>query len=123
MKVCLPCRWSQARRVGAAVAALAAAALLPGCAHVYVDADGARHVIGLVWLKLSPATAEASAGESLRTRSLGLTLTTSEVGSALTLGYSDATLAFLRNDSVVMASALLLDTEGEAGPAPAGEAR
>ncbi|HSI59054.1 MAG TPA: hypothetical protein VLA16_15950 [Ideonella sp.] len=101
------------------------AAWSAGCAHVYVDGQGVRHVIGLVWLSLPPASPERNAAESLRTRSLGLTLTLSEAGSALTLGYSDATMAFLKNDSLVSASALLLlDTEGSSPlPPPAGEVR
>jgi len=90
---------------------------LAGCAHVFVGADGSRNVIGLVWLTLPPASAAPTAGEAIRTRSLGLTLTLSEVGSAVTLGYSDATLAFVRNDSVVTAAALLMDTEWETAAA------
>ena len=118
-------RWSwRARPARFALAAALAgtAALQTGCAHVYVDADGARHIVGLVWLQLPPASAEPNAGEALRTRSLGLTLTLSDAGNALTLGYSDITLAFLRNDSVVTASALLLDIDGDAyRPAARGE--
>lgn len=92
--------------------AMTLALLLTGCAHVFVGADGSRNVIGLVWLTLPTASASPAAAEAIRTRSLGLTLTLSEAGNALTLGYSDATLAFVRDNAEVSAVALLMDTEG-----------
>lgn len=78
---------------------------LQGCAHTYVDADGARHMLGLVYLTLP--TAGPTAGESLRSQSFGLSLSASEAGSALVLGYSDTTLAFVRNNSLVFSDLLL----------------
>lgn len=96
--------------------------LLTGCAHVFVGADGSRNVIGLVWLTLPAASTTPAAAESIRTRSLGLTLTLSEAGNALTLGYSDATLAFVRDNAQVSALALLMDTGGS-DPAERGVPR
>lgn len=78
---------------------------LQGCAHTYVDADGARHMLGLVYLTLPPAG--PTSGESLRSQSFGLSLSASEAGSALVLGYSDTTLAFVRNNSLVFSDLLL----------------
>lgn len=80
--------------------------LAAGCAHVRVDAEGNRHVLGFAAFTL-PA-ADASGGSALRSRVVGLSFTSSEAGSAFVLGYSDATVAFVRNDAVVSARALLL---------------
>ena len=93
--------------VARCLSAFVLAALVQGCAHVYVDEDGSKNILGLLWLKLPAASSQASAGESLRTVSLGLTLTRSEAGSALVLGYSDSTMAFVRNHSLVPVDALL----------------
>ncbi len=87
-------------------ALVAASWLLAGCAHVYVDADGTRHVVGFVDLQLPPATGRPTAAESLRSRSFGVSLTRSDVGSAVVLGYSDTTLAFVRNHALLPAAAL-----------------
>ena len=81
------------RRLGAAVSL----AVLGGCAHVWVDAEGNRHVVGLLHLTLQP-TRPQPAAETLRVRTLGLTWTQADAGSALVLGYADTTLGFLRND-------------------------
>jgi hypothetical protein len=99
----------EARAYGArvVVAGLVVMSALQGCAHIWVDADGTRHVIGLVSLSLLPPSAAPTAGESIRSQSIGLSFSASEAGSAFVLGYSDTTLAFVRNDSLVFADALL----------------
>lgn len=74
--------------------------VLSGCAHVFVDADGRRHVIGFVALTL-PAPEGRTGAETLRTRSLGVTLMRSPVGDALTVGWSDTSLTAVRDDSFV----------------------
>lgn len=86
---------------------------LQACAQVvYIDGANHRsvigHVVGLVWLTMEPGATAEYAGESLRTRSFGLSFTNSEAGSALALGYNDATLAFVRDNRMVSASALQL---------------
>jgi hypothetical protein len=82
------------------LAALTGLACLGGCAHVWVDDQGNRHVVGLLHLTQPPAPTPAAA-ETLRVRTLGLTWTRAEAGSALVLGYGDTTLGFLRNDVCV----------------------
>lgn len=84
-------------RPGAALLAL----LLSGCAHVYVDEQGRRHVVGFVAMTL-PAPEGRTGAETLRTRSLGLTLMRSPVGDALTLGWSDTSLTAVRDHSLVI---------------------
>lgn len=79
-------------------------AALGGCAHVHVDAEGRRHVIGFVALTL-PAPEGRTGAETLRTRSLGLTLTRTPVGDALVIGYGDTSITAVRDDSLVPAGA------------------
>ena len=81
-------------------AAVAGLAFLGGCAHVWVDGGGNRHVVGWMHLTLPP-TQPPAAAETLRLRTLGLTWTQADVGSALVLGYGDTTLGFLRNNVCV----------------------
>lgn len=79
---------------------------LSGCAHVTVDADGTRHVTGLVVMTLQPVLPDVGA-DAVRLRSIGLTVTSGHVAaSQLTLGYSDMTIAVMRNDAVISRSAL-----------------
>lgn len=82
------------------LAAVAGLTVLSGCAHVWVDGEGNQHVVGVMHLTQPPLKTRA-AGETLRVRTLGVTWTQANVGSALVLGYSDTTLGFLRNDVCV----------------------
>lgn len=99
-----------------AVRAALAALVAQGCASVTVDADGTRHVTGLVRLTLPPVT-DAGA-DALRLQALGLCVVSSPVvGTSLVIGYSDTSLAAIRNHSLVPGAALL----GAAAPDPREE--
>jgi hypothetical protein len=104
------------RRTVAAAACCALACLqLGGCAHAYIDGDGNRNVIGFVHLTLPPAAQEPRAADWMRMRTLGLALSRTEIGGALEFGYSDNTLAVIRNNSCVrigQLSANLLSSSG-----------
>lgn len=78
-----------------------ACAVASGCTTIYVDELGQRHVVGLVALTLPPIDGHSVGADFIRARSLGLTLTRSPIEDALVLGYSDITLAGVRNDSLV----------------------
>ena len=45
--------------------ALVALALAGGCAHVWVDAEGQRHFLGLMHLTLPPAQRPVATGSSI----------------------------------------------------------
>lgn len=75
--------------------------LSTGCSHVYVDANGRGHVIGFVALTL-PAPEGCIGAETLRTRSVGITLTRSPVGDALVIGYGDNSITAVRDHSLVV---------------------
>jgi hypothetical protein len=83
---------------------------LQGCANVaWVDDNGRQHVAGWVWMTLPSAKDGYNAAQALRTRSLGVTLTKTELEQAVTLGYSDQTIAFIRDNRIVAADLLKLD--------------
>ncbi|WP_431104641.1 hypothetical protein [Roseateles noduli] len=90
------------------------AACCCGCAHVYVDDQGRTNVIGLAWVTVTPPS--ESAGQAVRTRTLGVALTRAEIESSLAVGYQDTTLAHLRNHVLVRADELR-----KPGEVPQGE--
>lgn len=93
------------RRLGLIVMAMSAASL-GGCAHVVVAPDGTRHIAGFMVLTLPPAPQEVGA-DAVRMRVLGLTVMSGHAaGGHLALGYSDTTIAAMRNDSAVSRTAL-----------------
>ena len=82
-------------------------AALAGCAHVQVDADGTRHVTGLVSLRIAPAGAGGKgAGSMFRIASLGVLLLRTETEGSLGLGYQTYSAAMLGADSCASLSAL-----------------
>lgn len=72
---------------------------ISGCAHSYIDEQGNRRIIGLVNLAISPATSEPAAADWIRLRQIGISLNRSEFASSLDVGYSDNTIAVIRNNS------------------------
>lgn len=80
---------------------LMAVGVLAGCAHVHVDEQGRRHVVGLVWMTLPPAAVEPVGAEALRLRSLGASVLRTPAGSSLTVGWTDTTVTVIRNDALV----------------------
>jgi len=94
------------RRWFSLIAAPLLTASLAGCAHVVVDPDGTRHIAGFMVLTLPPARQDIGA-DAVRMRSLGLTVTHGHAaGAQLTLGYSDTTIAAMRNDSAISQTTL-----------------
>ena len=85
-------------------AALGVAVSCSACAHVYVDQQGRTNVIGLAWVTVTPSS--EAAGQAVRTRTLGVALTRSEIESSFAVGYQDSTLAHLRNHALVRAEDL-----------------
>jgi hypothetical protein len=80
--------------------------LLGGCATVTVDHDGTRHVSGFMMLTLQPPNQDVGA-DVIRMRTVGVTVTNgTTLGSQVTLGYSDTTIAALRNNAAVSGVAL-----------------
>lgn len=82
-------------------AALLAATLLAGCAHVHVDGEGRRHVVGLVWMTLPPAPVEPVGADALRVRALGASVIRTPAGGGVAVGWTDTTVTVIRNDALV----------------------
>lgn len=81
-------------------------AALAGCAHVAVDPTGARHITGFVVLTLPPADQPVGA-DVIRMRALGLAVTRgAAAGAQFAFGYSDTTIAAMKNDAAVSRTAL-----------------
>lgn len=76
--------------------------LLQGCAHSWVDEHNVRHVVGFFSVEVIPAPpGPSAAGQTIRVRSVGLSVTTADIGSAIVLGYQDTALTAIRNHSLV----------------------
>lgn len=98
--------------------AIAAVVALSGCAQLVVAGDGSRHLLGCMAVSLPPVEGDIGA-DSVRMRTLGLAIVRGDVvgGGSIVLGYSDTTLAAVRNNSLV-SKALLLDPQGIDRPPP-----
>lgn len=100
------------RSIGAALLALG----LQGCAHVFVDADGTRHITGFVRLIMPTAVVDQGA-DAVHVRAVGLTILHNPVvGTTVVVGYSNSTLVTLRND--VRVSRATLENALQPGEAP-----
>ena len=75
--------------------------LLGACSYLHVDEQGRRYLVGFVLLTLPPAAVESVGAESLRARTVGLSVTRSPAGSGVVLGYSDTAVTVIRNDALV----------------------
>ena len=107
-------RW----KVGIAFLLIAALPTLSGCASIRVDHEGRRHVVGLVWMDF-PVSCQIDAGaETVRTKSLGLTMANSPAQTTLVVGYSDIELGVIRNDAWVLLRAPDAKAESSLGVEP-----
>lgn len=86
-----------------------ATAMLAGCSYSYVDSRGARHVIGLVDVAIEPAGPDSTfAGSVVDITTVGISLTQTEQGGHLGIGYSRDTVAALRDHALVLGNPLLV---------------
>ena len=87
------CRW----RAGFVLAALMAAG---GCSASFVDAQGRRNTVGLVWLVTDPPPG-APAGDFISVTTVGLAASALPNHSVLALGYSRDAVLTLKNDALI----------------------
>jgi hypothetical protein len=109
----------QSRRRGwmphvAAVASVATLSL-GGCAVSYVGDDGSRHIIGFAKIVIPPAdSAMPTAGNVIDLTTIGLSLNDMPEGQSLTLGYSRAVTATLKDNSLVLGNPLAIEEQSHA---------
>ena len=94
---------------------LGGALLLAGCAVSYVDDDGTRHVIGFANIVIPPPDrAMPTAGNVIDLTTVGLSLNDMPDGQSLTLGYSRAVTATLKDNSLVLGNPLAIEEQSHA---------
>ncbi len=92
------------RRIGLCALLLASTS---GCAISYGDSAGNRHVIGLVDLAISPATAnQALAGNVVAVTTIGALVSHNAQGNTLALGYASETVAAIKDNVLVLGNPL-----------------
>lgn len=116
---CLPDRHgSSTTAVALRCLLLLLAPMLVGCASISVDREGRRHVVGLLWMTL-PTSCQLDVGaETVRARSLGLTLANSPAQATFAIGYSDIEFSVIRNDAWVLLRAPASKVEPTPGVEP-----
>ena len=113
---CAPGQVSPVRAVAPiAAVSLGAALLLGGCAVSYVDDDGSRHIIGFANIVIPPPDrALPTAGNVIDLTTIGLSLNDMPEGQSLTLGYSRAVTATLKDNSLVLGNPLAIKEQSHA---------
>lgn len=94
---------------------LGCALLSSGCAVSYVADDGSRHIIGFAQIVIPPAdSAMPTAGNVIDLTTIGLSLNDMPEGQSLTLGYSHAVTATLKDNSLVLGNPLAIEEQSHA---------
>jgi hypothetical protein len=95
--------------------AAAALLLLGGCAVSYVDDDGTRHIIGFASIVIPPPDRhEPTAGNIIDLTTIGLSLNDMPDGQSITLGYSRAVTATLKDNALVLGNPLAIKEQAHA---------
>jgi hypothetical protein len=76
--------------------------LIEACALTYVDDQGAKHVLGLVNMKIEPQViADQTLAESVQIQSVGVSIYSTPINSGMALGYNNEWLAIVYDNVVV----------------------
>jgi len=74
-------------------------ALSSGCAITYTDAQGAKHVLGLVKLEIKPSAPEQTIGETVHVQSIGVAVYSTPLNRGVAIGYNRETTTAIRNQT------------------------
>lgn len=75
---------------------------LSGCSKTTVHDDGSVTMVGLLHATIKPTGApETFAGDVIETRSIGVTAYQSEIGSGLSIGATQLSIASIKNNALV----------------------
>lgn len=87
--------------------AILLALLCNACTFRYIDADGNRHMIGLMDITIHPpAMPQTFAGNVVDVTTIGLTASQTAQGGYIALGYSRESTAELRDNALVVGNPL-----------------
>ncbi len=76
--------------------------VLYGCAMTFTDADGSRHIIGLVNMRIKPCGgSDKVGGDSVSLENVGVSVYSSPATRGIAFGYNREDLMTLRNNSFV----------------------
>jgi hypothetical protein len=89
------------------LAMMVMAASVAGCAVVYTEADGTKHIIGLANVEIRPpADPRTIAGEVVDTTVIGLGIYNTEAQGGFVLGYGRDVTAAIRDNALVIGNPL-----------------
>jgi hypothetical protein len=76
--------------------------LAESCAFTYVDDQGAKHVLGLVNMKIEPpVTAGKTVAESVQIQSVGVSVYSTPINRGLSIGYNQENLTAVHDNTVL----------------------
>jgi hypothetical protein len=92
--------------------ALLLSVALGGCAIGYTDVDGAKHVLGLVKLKIKPGAPERTIGETVEIQSIGIAVYSTPLNRGVAIGYNrEITTAIQSQPRMRTGQTLAVETE------------
>ena len=74
---------------------------IAGCAHVYVDANGTKHIVGLVHVRLPVHVDSKQVTEEVKISNVGFLFAKTELETSIGFGYNRMSLMALPNDACV----------------------
>lgn len=70
-----------------------------GCAITYIDAHGAKHVLGLVKLEIKPGAPEQNVGETVHVQTIGVAVYSTPLNQGVVIGYNREITTAIRNQT------------------------
>lgn len=94
-------------RRGSILSLLVVVASVAGCAVVYDDANGTKHIIGLANVEIRPPADDRTiAGEVVDVTIIGIAVYNTETHGGVVLGYSQEAIASIRDNALVIGNPL-----------------
>lgn len=76
--------------------------ILNGCAYSFVDQDGRRNTVGMVWIISDPLPVAGIAGDFLEVTTVGLSMASLPTHSSAALGYNREVTWAINNNSCIV---------------------
>jgi len=76
------------------------AVLMSGCAYTSIDSKGAKHIVGLVDMKIEPGEKEGQlGGQSVQVTSIGMSIYSTPINTGFSVGYNREFIMDISNNS------------------------